>query len=236
MLIKIRAALTCVLLLTLIVLGLYVCGLVRAATVTMASVPGEIRATRAELVAQVAAVRVDALAEIDNQANELRGELHGDVRLLNAQVGAIASRADKQLTTIQTTALMLGGKLDAPLAAVTAATNEIAPLLRASQVAVMHVNSITAQIDDAAPLYLDCDAGNCLYNLVEGTAAATEQTLEVVAKAAPRLAASAEKNGENVAGITADVHTLTTAATKPKSIFGKIWAGIVVASRFAGML
>jgi hypothetical protein len=39
----------------------------------------------------------------------------------------------------------------------------------------------------------------------------------------------------NVDGITADVHTMTTAATKPKSFWGKVWAGITVTSRFAAL-
>jgi hypothetical protein len=230
-----RSILVCTLLASLTGASIYACLLLHATAVTIAAVPGEIAITRSALITQVQLARVESLSEIDKQADGLRAELHGDVRLLNGQVGAIASRADKQLTTIQTTALMLGGKLDAPLAAVTAATQEVGPLLRASQVAVQHVSSITSQIDDAAPLYLDCDAGNCLYDQVQGTAKAVERTMQAVAKVAPEVAKATADNAQNVGGITADVHVMTTAVLKPKSFWGKLWAGVTVASRFAGM-
>ena len=45
---------------------------------------------------------------------------------------------------------------------------------------------------------------------------------EAAGKAAPRLADAAVKNGENIAGITADVHTATSAFVKPKSTWQKI--------------
>lgn len=44
---------------------------------------------------------------------------------------------------------------------------------------------------------------------------------EAAGKAAPKLADAAVKNGENIAGITADVHTATSAFVKPKSTWQK---------------
>jgi len=51
-----------------------------------------------------------------------------------------------------------------------------------------------------------------------------------------RIGVDVSGTAANVDGITADVHTMTTAAAKPKSFWGKVWAGVTVASRFAGLL
>lgn len=45
---------------------------------------------------------------------------------------------------------------------------------------------------------------------------------EAASKATPKLADAAVKNGDNIAGIMADVHTATTAGVKPRSPWGKI--------------
>jgi hypothetical protein len=221
-----RSILVCSLLAALTGLSVYAVLLIHAATLTVASVPGEIALTRSALLSQIQLLRVESLKEIDAQANGVRKDLRGDVRLLNAQVSDISGQLNKQLTTIQTTALMLGGKLDAPLAAITDATKEVGPLLRSSGVAVQHVNSITAQIDDAAPLYLDCDNGNCLYNQVQGTAKAVEKTMQAVAKAAPVIGDSAA----SIAKAGADEAKLLTA---PQTLRQKIVSWLELIPRIA---
>jgi ABC-type transporter Mla subunit MlaD len=76
-----------------------------------------------------------------------------------------------------------------------------------------------------------------------GTVAATKitmgetaQAMAVVRDAAPALAKSAIQNSDNVAGITADIHTVTTQIATPKSFWGKIWEGVKAASGFARFL
>jgi hypothetical protein len=231
---KIRAALVCVLLLAAIVVAIYAAGFVVAATVTIASVPAEMKAARADLAIQAKALRVESLKEIDRQANALRGELHGEAGLLDAQMSALQKNTFGELAAIRSTADKRTGeslaRVDTALQAMTGIRADLQPVLK-------HAGSIAAQVDDAAPLYLDCEFNpDCAFNRFQGTSKAVEQTMQAVAKAAPKLAAAAVKNGDNVAGITTDIHTITKAATKPKSFFGKVWAGITVFSRFAGLL
>lgn len=78
------------------------------------------------------------------------------------------------------------------------------------------VKDLHASCDD---LYWDVKAS------VESATVAAQgvaEAAEATGKAAPRLADAALKNGENMAGITADVHTATNAFVKPKSTWQKI--------------
>jgi hypothetical protein len=231
---KIRQALTCVLLLTLIVVAVYAAGFALAATVAIASVPNEIKATRLALTEQVAALRIDAMTEIEMQANALSGELHGDVRLADAQVSAISGRLDKRVGD----ALV---RVDVALAAVTGVRKDLQPVLASIPPAVASAGTAA---QNAAALAKDAqdsldDSYDDWRGLLDSAGVATTQTaqtMQTINAAAPAMAASAQKNADSVAGITADAHTMTTAMLKPKSVFGKIWAAITVASRFAGLL
>lgn len=86
--------------------------------------------------------------------------------------------------------------------------------------ALQETQSMVKDLHDSwDDLYWDVKAS------VESTTVAARgvaEAFEAAGKAAPKLADAAVKNGENIAGITADVHTGTTAFVKPRSTWQKI--------------
>jgi hypothetical protein len=229
-----REVLLCCLIACLI--SLAICGilLTRATTAAEYATPIELANTRIALVAQVQAARVDALKEIDKQADGLRAELHGDVRLVNAQVSAITGQLNQRTGD----ALR---RIDTALQDVTPVLARTSTLLSDADVVVISARPVLANtaalVKDAQDSWDDSyDDVRSLLDSAEVTTTQAAQTLETINKATPDQLAAAQKTATAVAGITTDVHTATTAMLKPKSFFGKVWAGLTVASRFAGIL
>jgi hypothetical protein len=155
----------CALLAALTALSVAVTIFVRAATATVAAVPGEIRltrgaliqeadATRQDLTRQVAAARIAALQLSDRQATAFR-------------TGILAQTADFGDTATR----QLGGTLshiDSALATTTSLERELRPTIQ-------HSAAITAQIDDSLPMFLDCDHNpDCVFNRYVGVSRGIE--------------------------------------------------------------
>jgi hypothetical protein len=134
-------------------------------------------------------------------------------------------------------------RVDTALATVDSLHRDLKPSLDSAA-------AITAQVNDALPLYLDCDHNpDCVFNRYVGVSKGFERASANVGQmsqdfrgAVPpmlntwsRIGVDVSATTDHVDGITADVHTMTTAATRPKSFWGKVWAGITVTSRFAGL-
>jgi hypothetical protein len=225
-----QQTLACILLAA--VASLAVCGvlLVRAATRAVAALPIEIRAARVDLIEQIAAARRDLLARTEREADALR-------RDIKAEADALRTTADRRLGDTL-------ARVDTALTTVDSLRRDLEPSLDGAA-------AITAQVSDALPLYLDCDHNpDCVFNRYVGVSKGVERASENfgqmsqdVRGALPpmlrtwtRIGIDVSATTKNVDGITADIHTVTTAAAKPKSFWGKVWAGITVASRFAGVL
>jgi hypothetical protein len=225
-----QQTLACILLAS--VASLAVCSvlLVRAATWAVAALPKEMQDTRAALLGEVAATRADLLVHTDRQADALR-------RDLIAETEALRITADRRLGDTLS-------RVDTALATVDSLRQDLKPSLEGAA-------AIAAQVNGALPLYLDCDHNpDCVFNRYVGVSKGVEraslnfgQMSQDVRGALPPILQTWSRIGEDVAattknvdGITADVHTMTTAATKPKSFWGKVWAAIAVSSRFAGLL
>jgi hypothetical protein len=221
-------------------LAVYSVLLVRAATGVVAAVPNEIQATRAALIREIAATRVELMQQIADSRRDLlvRTEREADALRhdVMAQTTAALTTADRRLGDTLS-------RVDTALATVDALRRDLRPSLDGAA-------AITAQVNDALPLYLDCDHNpDCVFNRYVGVSKGVERAslnfgqmsqdvrgaLPPMLKTWSQIGADVSGVAGNVNGITADVHTMTTAATKPKTFWGKVWAGITVASRFAGL-
>jgi hypothetical protein len=197
------------------------CALLLTVRDTVASVPGEIQATRAALTFQIQALQVNALAEIDRQAIGIRKDA-------TKQLGIILQTADRQLTGIRT-------DLRAELQQ-TAATL-VAPIegLRADLKPVLdNTAALTKDAQDSwDDSYWDVKA-----LLGSATVATTQaaQTMQTVREATPAFLATAQETNRQFAGIVTDVHTVTTAYTAPLSLKQRIWNTVkslaLIGSRF----
>src|SRR5580692_11685724 len=236
----IQQTLACILLAA--VASLAVCSvlLVRAATWAVAALPNEIQATRSALIGEVAATRIDLTQQIAASRRDLlsRTEREADALRKDVMTEAAAVRitADRRLGDTLS-------RVDTALATVDSLRRDLKPSFD-------HTAAITAQVNDSLPMYLDCDHNpDCVFNRYVGVSKGVErasanfgQMSQDVRGVLPpmldtwsQIGAGVSGVTRNVDGITADVHTMTTAATKPKSFWGKVWAGITVTSRFAAL-
>jgi len=100
----VRHILVCVLLSALTALALAAIVLLRAATTTVAALPGEVRALRNDLTAEVAATRRELLSRSDRQVTALRHDVIAETDLIretaDRRIGDTLARADAALSTV----------------------------------------------------------------------------------------------------------------------------------------
>ncbi len=206
----IQAVLLCALLAALTALVGYTILLVRTATAVVASVPVEIDSTRVALVAQmegtrsdlnqqVTAARQDVLGRTERQAAALRvdvmAQAAGFRETADRRLGDTLARADRALGTIE------------------ALRQDLKPTLD-------HSAAITAQVNEAMPLFLDCDHNaDCVFNRYVGASRGIERAAANFGKAStdvstalPGAIATWQSIGVNANGIATNVNQLT----KPK--------------------
>jgi len=155
----------CALLAALTTLAVAATLFVRAATAAVAAVPTELRLTRAALLQQVDAARQDlsrqvaaartaALALSDRQATALR-------------TGILEQTADFSGTAGRRIGVTLS-QVDSTLATMSSLELELQPTLR-------HSAAVAAQIDEALPMFLDCDHNpDCVFNRYVGVSRGIE--------------------------------------------------------------
>lgn len=142
---------------------------------------GNINATLALTEREVTALRRDGLAE----------------------VAATREVIDRRLGAMQAT-------LDRTVALVDERTAELEPIpehaaavLETYAATGKHLESITAQVDDALPLLLDCEmTEDCIQWRTAAVLRSTETAMDAVAEHAPRTTAGVAATAENVGKIT----------------------------------
>ncbi len=177
---------------------------------TRAAALDAITGTRKELLGEVANLRKDVMTRVDdglNKANQNLTDIRTDA---NTQITALSGMVNARLTDVT-------GKLDGQLAR----TNDSLAMVTTGLKPVLdHTASITKQVDDTAPLYLDCEYNpDCAFNRFQGTSKAVEHAAmnfglmsNDFRAALPPAINTWQSIGTNVNGITANINTLT----KPK--------------------
>ena len=187
-----------------------VCGLVAALTAAalaavrvLNAIPAEMRATRADLVRQVEATRRD----LDGQVRGLAVRSERQVAALRAdtlaEVDQIRQTADRRLGDTL-------ARADVALGTLETARQDLKPTLDNSA-------AITAQVNDALPLYLDCDHNpDCMFNRYVGASKGIEraamnfgQASADVRDAVPQMLAAWNRIGVGVADTAANLDRLT---------------------------
>jgi len=202
-----KTALTCLLLAALTAASVSVLLLVRTATAVVATTPGQIQATRAALLAETQAARGDFIGQMESARRDLLGRterqaaaLRGDVM---GEVSEIRKAADRRVGDTL-------GRVDTALGKIEELRGDLKPTLD-------HSASLTKQVDDAAPLFLDCESNpDCVFNRYVGASKGIEraalnfgQMSADVRTALPTGIATWQGIGANVGGITANVNQLT---------------------------
>jgi hypothetical protein len=203
----IQRVLLCALLAAVTVLAGYIILLVRAATAVAVAIPVEIECTRVALVnqvestrrdlnLQVTAARQEVLGKTERQAAALRTDVMAEVagfrETADRRLGDTLTRADRALGTVESLRLDLKPTLD-------------------------HSAAITAQIDDALPLFVDCDHNSdCVFNRYVGASRGIERAAFNFGKASADISSALpdaivtwRSIGFNANGIATNVNQLT---------------------------
>jgi len=190
--------------------GILVCALLAALTVLAISaiwvvnaVPGEIRATREALVGEVDLTRRNLNAQISGLAIRSERQVAAFRRDTLAEVDEIRQTADRRLGDTLSRA-------DTAWATLEATRQDLKPFLAQSAAAA-------AQVNDALPLFLDCDHNpDCVFNRYVGASKGIERAAQNFGQASadvrgavPQMLATWNGIGVGVAGTAANLDRLT---------------------------
>lgn len=191
-----RQICVCALLAALTGLVVYTIQLVRAATSAVSALPGEISATRGELVAEVRSARKDVLVRSERQVAALRQDAlmeAGEIReTADRRVGDTLARADEALNSVE------------------GLRRELKPVLDAVQGTLHDADRTVA---DLHPQLLGLVAASKV------TAGETAQTMRDFRSAVPSFIAQGQRISANVDTATLEfsgVATNLNRLTKPK--------------------
>jgi hypothetical protein len=229
---KLKVALSCALLAALTGMAVQAILLLQTATVAARGVPvaisSELQKTRVGLLNQVAEARRDVLTRTERQVAALRV----DVMAQMAQIRATADR-----------------RVGDSLARMDTALGEIEQIRGGLQPILVHTANVTKQVDDAAPLFLDCEYNpDCVFNRYVGASTGIEhaalnfgQMSSDVRSALPGALSTWNEIGTNVKATTqasteasrntAQVMANFARATKPLPTWARL--GLAVAPPLA---
>ena len=157
--------------------------------------------------------RTELLATANAQAGAAQEKVDRALSILDRRTGDALARVDAAITVTNTAVGGANAQLTSANGTLAGIREDLKPPLQETQ------TTVKDRRDSWDDLYWDVKA-----SVESATVAArgVAEASEAAGKAAPKLADAAVKNGENIAGITADVHTATSAFVKPKSTWQKI--------------
>jgi hypothetical protein len=223
-----KTVLVCVLLAALTVLAIYAVLLVRATTATVSAIPGEIAATRMALIGEIAGARRDLNVLAKGTQDDLNSQMTALRKETLAEVAEIRQTADRRIGDTL-------GRVDGALAHADTALGTVEAIRKDMKPVFDHAGSVAAQVDDAAPLFLDCDYNqDCAFNRFQGTSKAFEraainfgQMSQDVRVALPGFVKNANSLVADSAATAANIKRLTTPKWYDR-IIGYVLNGVVI--------
>lgn len=190
--------------------ALVVCAilLLRAATATVAAIPGEVEAARRELIGVVEAARKDLTAQVKSARQDVLTRSERQLAALRtdvmSEVAEVRKVADRRLGDTL-------ARADTALGTVEELRRDLKPVLDNSA-------AITAQANASLPLFLDCDHNvDCVFNRYVGASKGIERAARNFGQASttfndafPRILGSADSLVADSAATAANIKRLTT--------------------------
>lgn len=140
------------------------------------------------------------------------------LRLAGEEASATRTTLDRRLASIEQAARAEVRAASSPLSSaaervaddVGQVTSDLSALTRNLDKSATQAASLTSQIAEAAPLWLDCGHNpNCAFNRYVGTARGIEQTARALGEQAPQLTKSAAQIAESTRLTAANVERIT---------------------------
>jgi hypothetical protein len=185
-------------------------------------------ATRAALLAEAHIAEVDANDRLADALSHFDRQLTAGL----AEVHLASVNADKRT----------GEALDIVDRFAVTANTQMSTLNATVADTLKPVGEVAQQVDDAAPLVLDCEFNpDCAFNRFQGVTKAVEQTALVIAKEAPAMAVSVDKIAASSAGVAASADAtgkeVAIAAKRfnaPQTKWQQFRTWLLVAARLTG--
>lgn len=213
-----REVMTVFLLGALAALAVSLCFLVGTATRVVDGLPGlmrfEVAEARDQVIAQIRGARADAVDQIAQTRTAAVGEIAKTRQVLVFETLDARSDLDEKvvagLTLASIHASVFEDKLDDTNKILLATALPIAS-------AATQVKGVVQQVNDAAPLFLDCDHNpDCLFNRYVGFSKGAEQSMIAIGKAMPGLAKNTEEITGHVDRIATAADLFVTKITAPQ--------------------
>jgi ABC-type transporter Mla subunit MlaD len=200
--------LVCALLAALTALVVCAILLLRAATATVAAIPGEVEAVRRGLIGVVEAARKDLTAQVESARRDVLPRIERQSAALRMDVMAEVAEARK----------VADRRLGDTLARADTALGTVEALRRDLKPALDNSAAITAQVNASLPLFLDCDHNvDCIFNRYVGASKGIERAAQNFGQASttfndafPRILGSADSLVADSAATAANIKRLTT--------------------------
>ena len=172
-------------------------------------------------------VNAELIGEIDKQAGELHRRLDALTVLANLRMQDVINLADRHAsnteTIIDSQLTVLNATLSqnaAPYATVPGSLDkQLTALNETLSASAQPIRETAQQIDDAAPLFLDCDHNpDCFFNRYQG------------------VSKSIEKVGVSSQGIASDIKREADQLTKPQTFWGQVRSWLFTLAKIYGAI
>jgi hypothetical protein len=188
----------------------------------------------------------DGSAASVKSIGEVKAEIHDQLTpvtraaagTLNAATGAVREAsgaiadARRKLDPVD-----LNGQLLSITKPAADSAENLSALLKGAQPVLASAASVTHQVDEALPLWLDCEFNpDCAFNRYQGTMKAIEKTAIAVGVEAPKMAQHADSVARSFADMAASIDGWIDRLTAPKTLKERMKAwlqfGVLASARF----
>ncbi len=196
----VRDALTVVLLLVVIAFVAYLAATARRASIVLKDLPEIVRTefriqgdeTRRAALDGLDRIRVDTLAEARETRRETLERIDRLTKVTNAAIERLTFRVDDQMST-------LNRNLDGALHRV---TDDVGRSLRGVDPVLVNVAGITGQVNDALPMFLECEGNdNCVFKRYVRVSDSIDTSTAAFAETAPPTLRAVQSTSESVSSI-----------------------------------
>lgn len=188
----------------------------------------------AEVDKQATATRQEVLAEAGRWEKDADGRLGGALAEIHGAAQNADSRTGEALQIVREASVRVDGQVSGLRADVGV---QLKALNETVTMAVTPFAESASQVDDALPLWLDCQFNpSCAFNRYVGVSVAIEKTAQSIAKEAPQMTLKADSIAASADSIGQSVAKEAEFLTRPQTKMQQFRSWLLVVARIWGAL